>query len=152
MNQPPMFGAVREELRKRIDYVWQSDKLSPAERCLIHILTIEDAFGMDNAISISKVQDLQFRKGEYMHGARAIKDAVKSLLEVHGLPIGSCRVPGRNGYFFIVTDADAELASRPLQAEIFSMFRRLKVISPKSAFVRGLQGQIELLCSETKEV
>lgn len=94
---------------------------------------------MDKAMSIAVIQktvDIADRR---------VKDSVKTLLEEYGVPIGSSRIPGKNGYYFLLTDLDAEEASRPIKAEIFSMFRRLKVLSPKSAFVRSLQGQMDML-------
>ena len=97
------------------------------------------AFGMGQAMSIAVIQKT------VNISDRLVKDAVKGLLERCEVPIGSCRVPGKNGYFLCCSAADAAAAARPYESEIFSMFRRLKALSPKSAFVRHLEGQMALL-------
>jgi len=79
---------------------------------------------------------------------RSVKQSVKTLLEEHDIPIGSCRRVPNNGYYFVVDDADAEEAVRPLKAEIFSLFRRIKGLSPNSQFVRELNGQLAMLSPE----
>jgi len=135
-----LFSEVNADLRRRVEDVLASGNILNVERDVLKAIMHYPSFGRHTAISIASIQS---HHGNYSD--RAIKGAVKSLLEEHGIPIGSCRTPGQNGYYLIISDKDAEEASRPLQNEIMSMFRRLKVLSPKSAFVRQLNGQFELL-------
>lgn len=143
-----LFAPVEDDIRRRVNNAFASN-LTNVERYVLQSLIRENSFGRSSPLSIARMQSWWVQNDRYMATDRAIKDAVKGLLENHGLPIGSCRTPGQNGYYFITSDADAEEASRPLQNEIYSMFRRLKVINPKSAFVRQLQGQIQLLSEES---
>lgn len=75
---------------------------------------------------------------------RAVKAAVKALLEDHDVAIGSSR--GKDhGYFLIVNDAAAAAATRPLLAEIRSLARRCRALDPRtSRYLRGLLGQMEV--------
>lgn len=146
MTQVELFVDVEFLLRERISFLMRFAPLSRCELKVIEALLHYYAFGRERAVSISKMQLLW--AGGTVYSDRSVKDAVKGLLETHNLPIGSCRVPGKHGYYLIQDDTDAEEASRPLRNEIHSMFRRLKVISPKSSFVRGLQGQMDLLKEE----
>lgn len=149
-NQLAMFIDVESDIRQRVSMAHGSGKLTGVQSFVLWTLEQENAFGIDKAVSIETLQNIWNNTcTPKAPSDRAIKDAVKTLLEEFAVPIGSCRIPGKNGYFFIDSDISAEAASRPLRAEIFSMFRRLKVISPKSAFVRQLQGQIALLSEES---
>lgn len=141
-----LFSEVNADLRRHVASVMESGTLLPVERAVLTAIMHYPSFGRHTAISIASIQS---HHGNYSD--RAIKGAVKSLLEEHGIPIGSCRTPGQNGYYLIISDKDAEEASRPLQNEIMSMFRRLKVLSPKSAFVRQLNGQMDMLSKESHE-
>lgn len=144
--QLAMFTDAETEIRQRVDVALRCGTLTGVQSFVLWTLEQENAYGIDKAVSIQTLQNIWNNTcTPTALSDRSIKDAVKTLLEQHAIPIGSCRTPGRNGYFFIASDSDAEDASRPLRNEIFSMFRRLKVISPKSSFVRQLQGQIELL-------
>lgn len=144
-----MFTDAKEEIRNRVDVALRSPGLTGVQSFVLWALQQENAFGIDKAVSIETLQNIwNSTATPQAPSDRKIKESVKGLLEEFDIPIGSCRIPGRNGYFFISSDRDAEEASRPLRNEIFSMFRRLKVISPKSSFVKQLQGQIELLKEE----
>src|SRR5882672_3506876 len=134
-----LFSEVNADLRRRVEDVMASGNILKVERDVLKAIMHYPSFGRHTAISIAEIQKV------YSYSDRTIKGAVKSLLEEHGIPIGSCRTPGQNGYYLIVSDKDAEEASRPLQNEIMSMFRRLKVLSPKSAFVRQINGQMDML-------
>lgn len=144
-----MFTDAEHDIRCRVSMAHQSGELTGIQSFVLWTLEQEGAFGIDKAVSIETLQNIWNNTcTPQAPSDRAIKGAVKGLLEDFSVPIGSCRVPGRNGYFFISSDADAEEASRPLRSEIFSLFNRLRVISPKSSFVRELQGQITLLKEE----
>lgn len=148
--QLAMFTDAECEIRHRVDVALRSEKLTGTASFVLWTLEQENAYGINNAVSINTLQNIwENTATPNAPSDRSIKDAVKGLLEDHDIPIGSCRIPGKSGYFFISSDSDAEDASRPLRAEIFSMFRRLKVINPKSAFVRKLQGQISLMEEES---
>lgn len=145
MVQASLFNEVEEDLRERMRELLRSDSLIFSEKAVILCLLSESAFGQNRAISIDRIQCLSLKAGDGEYGDRTIKQAVKSLLEKYGLPVGSCRIPGQNGYYICISDSDAEDAVRPLKAEIFSLFRRIKGLSPNSAFVRQLNGQMELM-------
>lgn len=145
--QIDLFSSVEANIRERIASAFRSS-LEPCERAVLW--AIEKHYGQASAIGIAEMQDAWRTNDQKVWADRAIKGAVKSLLEVHEIPIGSCRVPGRNGYFICITASDIEEAERALRNEIFSLFRRLKCISPKSAFVRELSGQMALLAEDNK--
>lgn len=148
-SQIAMFNDAEEDIRHRVNMAMRSQEIKPVQSFVLHTMDSEDAFGLHKAVSIQRLQYLWDQSiARRAPSDRVIKDAVKALVEKFDIPIGSSRSPGRSGYYYIQTDADAEEASRPLRNEIFSMFRRLKVISPKSLFVRQLQGQMELLKEE----
>lgn len=138
-----MFGQdITEDIRRLSSMAFQSGKLTGIQSFVLWTLQDQDAYGIDKAVSIQVIQNIWNNTCTPKAPAdRSIKDAVKILLEEHAVPIGSSRIPGRNGYFFCCSDADAEEAVRPYINEIHSMFRRIKVLSPKSAFVRQLNGQ-----------
>lgn len=123
----------------------EGDSLGPSERAVLRHLLAGPSFGRGMAQSIDSMQLMWRRNGVTVYDDRTIKKSVKALLEEHGVPIGSCRIPGQNGYYIIVSDNDAREAERPLRNEIFSLFRRISVISPKSSFVRHLNGQMDML-------
>lgn len=149
--QLAMFTDAEEDILRRVGVALLSPDLTKTEKMVLDCLIRENAFGLHKVVSIAKIQGWASAVPPHrIPTDRTIKDAVKRLLEVYDVPIGSSRIPGRNGYAFICTDKDAEDASRPLRNEIYSMFRRLKVISPKSSFVRQLQGQFELLKPEAE--
>lgn len=142
--QIAMFSDVEDILRHRIGDVLQ--KIEGVDSFVLWTLQDQESFGIDAAVSIETIQNIWDNTvSKKVPSDHRIKQAIKTLIEDFELPIGGCRIPGKNGYYFVVSDSDAEDASRPLRSEIFSMFRRLKVISPTSAFVRQLQGQITLL-------
>lgn len=145
--QLAMFTDAEETIRQKVNMALQAD-LSPVERAVLDALMFCPAFGKHLMISTDEMQAAWALDRKKIHDRRMVRAAIKTLLEVHDIPIGSSRTPGDNGYWFIVSDDEAEDASRHLRNEIYSLFRRLKVISPKSAFVRQLQGQIELLKEE----
>lgn len=71
---------------------------------------------------------------------RTIKRAIKLLVEEHGIAIGSSRTAS-NGYFFIRTPEQSKAALAPLLAEIRSLARRCRVLSPRTAYIRRVHGQ-----------
>jgi hypothetical protein len=143
------FPTVEEDIKMRIDAALIHEALTPVERAVLECLMQgHPTFGRQSTMTIAYMQSMCVFRDKKSYSPRSIKGAVKSLLEVYNIPIGSSRTPGDCGYWVIVSDEEAEEASRPLRNEIFSMFRRLAIISPKSAFVRKLNGQIELLRQE----
>ena len=147
--QIDLFNTIEQDLSERIDAAQQSGKLQPVERAVL--LKVSRRYGQERAISIATMQKIWGYASVKIYSDRAIKQAVKTLLEEFAIPIGSCRIPGRAGYYLIVSPQDAIDAERPLRNEIYSMFRRLKVINPRSAFVRHLNGQIELWKANTPD-
>lgn len=140
-----MFTDAEAEVRRRVSLALQSEMLTRFESFVLWTLEQQEAFGMNRAVSIETLQNIWINTATPKPPSdRTIKDAVKSLLEMYGIPIGSCRIPGRNGYYLCTSDSDAEEAVRPLKSEIFSLFRRIKALSPKSEFVRKLNGQLDL--------
>lgn len=149
-SQLAMFTDAEHDIRCRVSMAHQSGELTGIQSFVLWTLEQEGAFGIDKAVSIETIQNIWNNTcTPQAPSDRAIKGAVKGLLEDFSVPIGSCRVPGRNGYYMCVQDSDAEDAVRPLKSEIFSLFRRIKALSPQSSFVRELQGQITLLKEET---
>jgi hypothetical protein len=73
---------------------------------------------------------------------RSVKAAVKELVEVHGLPIGSSRgeVPG---YYLIVTPQEAEVVCRVYEAEIRSLSRRVRTLRGMD-YAKRLLGQVAI--------
>jgi hypothetical protein len=149
-QQPFEFASqqIEADIRAKIAAVHAKNVLIPCETAVLLRLGASQAFGSDHAVSIAAMQEQWRRDGLPVYGDRSIKAAIKTLLEEHNLPIGACRIAPRNGYHFVTSDEEAEAAVRPLKAEIFSMFRRIKILAPRSAFVRKLQGQLELLEGE----
>jgi hypothetical protein len=146
--QSLLFTDAQPTILEKVNVARQSPDLTKTESFVLDRLIRGSAFGLDNVVSIQTMQRMAKAQGLKPPSDRSIKDAVKTLLEVYDIPIGSCRIPGKNGYYFCVSDEDCEDAVRPLKAEIYSMFRRIKVLSPKSAFVKRLQGQMALLSEE----
>lgn len=84
--------------------------------------------GAADPITIAQLQkNLRHGPDDRLTSPRLVKDSIKQLIEVFGIPIGASRRPPA-GYFLIVTPADAEAAARPLLAEIHSLSRRLRCI------------------------
>lgn len=143
--QLAMFTDAEADIRHRSNAAHQSGKLTGVESFVLWTLEQENAYGMDKAVSIQTLQNIWNNTcTPNAPGDRSIKGAVKTLLEEYAIPIGSCRIPGRNGYYLCIHDSDAEDAVRPLKSEIFSLFRRIKALSPKSEFVRKLNGQLTM--------
>lgn len=146
-GQLSMFTPKPEDtIRLKVDAALAAS-LSDCERAVVTMLHPR-ALGKLYMMSTDFMQESWRCDGLKVHDRRAVRAAIKTLIETHDLPIGSSRIPGNNGYFFCTTDDEAEDAVRHLKNEIYSLFDRIKVLSPKSAFVRGLQGQLQLLSEE----
>lgn len=150
MVQATLFDAVAETVWDKVAVAKAAD-LSPVERDVLSALTVPMAFGKRHIISTDDMQGIWRMCGSKVHDRRAVRAAIKTLLEVYDIPIGSSRTPGDNGYWFIQNDDEAEEATRHLKNEIMSLFRRIKVLSPKSAFVKQLQGQLALMEAEAAD-
>lgn len=141
---PPPLPA---ELQERIADARRSGRLSDCAADVLDLLADHPSgprAGRDRALSIAAMQEMWTRRGVHVWSERAIKDSAKFLLEEMEIAIGSSRERGRGGFYLCVSDADAESAVRPYRSEIYSLFRRIRCLSPNSAFVRRLNGQLEL--------
>lgn len=145
-----LFEEAQNAVLLRVGDAFASGNLLKSELAVLNALCRPPRFGRDRAFSIAEIQQRWKIAGEPVYSDRLIKGAVKSLLEEYEIPIGSCRVPGMSGYFLIITAEDIVETERPLRNEIISLFGRLKAISPKSHFVRMLQGQMDILSREEK--
>jgi hypothetical protein len=151
MTQQPLEFVTAEAqltIHRRLADLLADKTMLPCDKAVMIRLMSFHAYGAAKALSIAAMQFKWKADGQHVWPDRAVKQAVKNLLEKYDLPIGACRIAPHNGYYFVISDEDAEAAVRPLKAEIFSMFRRIKVLSPRSAFVRRLQGQIDLLMED----
>ena len=132
------------DLAKRIDAAVSGEtSMSPDALAVLDQLADRPAC-RTSPVSIASMQQFWKWCGCRVLTDRQVKAAVKELLEVHRIPIGSSKVPGSNGYYFILTEEDRQQAETSLIADIISLAARLKVINPKSAYARLLQGQIVL--------
>ena len=139
------FDGLPAELMQRIQYARYSGTLTDCEVDVLAVLVVGPGgprAGKAKAIQISAIQEIFTRKGGFIWSDRSIKDAVKQLLEVHGIPIGSSRASNCAGYYMIQEDSEVESTVRVWGAEIHSLLRRCKALSPKSSYVRGLLGQL----------
>lgn len=133
------------EVDRRIYAACDAGRLSPAAAAVLDLLTEWPlAAGAANAKSIRGMQDTWRARQMQVWCDRTVKAAVKELLEVHEIPVGSIRGADVHGYFLICTDEDRKQAERPLASEIISLARRLRTINPKSRYARLLMGQQEL--------
>jgi hypothetical protein len=81
--------------------------------------------------------------------AREIKGIVEQLVVTHRMKIGGRRgEPG--GYFRIVDAEDQEAAVRPYRDQIFSMWRRLRVLMGKHRLAE-LAGQLAMSVDEEEQ-
>lgn len=136
MTQALLFPEIPTSTRARILVVLGDPNLSPS--CASVLRALMYAAGRQSAISISQIQ-----VGCHWLSDRDIKAAVKELLEVHGVAIGSAR-SAPFGYFLLCSQDDIEQAERPILAEVRSLARRLRAINPDSDISRMLCGQLEL--------
>jgi hypothetical protein len=146
-----LFEDAQNTVLMRIGDAFRGGRLLKSELAVLNTLCRPPRFGRAQALSIADMQARWDVAGVAVYSDRVIKASVKSLLEEHEIPIGSCRTPGANGYFLILTHEDIVETERPIRSEIISLFCRLKAISPKSHFVKTLQGQMEILVREEKE-
>jgi len=140
MTQQPLEFVTAEAqlaIHRRLSELIVDKMMLPCDKAVMLRLMAFHAYGSSKALSIAAMQYKWRADGVHVWRDRAIKQAVKNLLEIYDLPIGSCRIAPHNGYYFVISDEDAEAAVRPLKAEIFSMFRRIKVLSPRSASCAG---------------
>lgn len=147
--QPGLFDVETPEALTRARRTLDHPGLAPVEMAVLRaLLQPSPRLGKREALGIAAMQRQWKEAGRTVYSERAVKGAVKVLIEEHEVPIGSCRVPGENGYYLLSCLEEAEDTSRPLRNEIYSLFARLKATNPKSHFVRSLAGQIELLKKE----
>ena len=135
------------DLKTRISDARESGKLTESESFVLALLVdlkTGPRAGRAQALSIAKMQGHMQRVDRKVCTERQIKASVKSLIEVHGIPICSSRDRNHGGYFLAVESADLEAAERPLRGEIISLAKRLKAFNPKSDFARHLVGQLAI--------
>ena len=98
------FGAppsILSNVHQRILDARSSGKLSDCESDVLSLLTDHrdgPRSGRSKAMQISEMQGILSRRSGHAYSDRSIKDAVKQLLEVHEVPIGSSRARGCSGY------------------------------------------------------
>lgn len=146
--QLDLFEAAQNEVMLRVNNALEKKDLEPHESAVLKALTHPPRLGRSSAFGISAMQKYWHASGQKIYSDRQIKSAVKNLLEEYGVPIGSCRTPGKNGYYLLTSPEDIAETERPLRNEIYSIFGRLKAYSPNSHFVRSLAGQMDLLKRE----
>lgn len=91
-------------------------------------------------VPLMVLQNLIYRSTQIMLSERTIKRAVALLIDKYGIAIGAART-GNNGYFFVRTPDQSQAAVRPLLAEIRSLARRCRILSPRSLYGRAVHGQ-----------
>lgn len=100
--------------------------------------------GRGNPIAI---ETLQRATGK---GERAIKGIVEQLVVTHRMKIGAARSGEKVGYFVVVDAEDLEVAVKAYREQIFSMWRRLRVLlAPR--VLRELHGQLVIGSEEHGE-
>jgi hypothetical protein len=136
---------VSGELEKRIADA-RADGTSPCARAVLNLIADghNPSVSRFRAMSIAVMQSTWRFTGAHVWSDRPIKDAVKELLEVHGVPVGSSRSKTCSGYFLIASPEDIAAAERPIRNEIISLAKRLRTINPKSTFARRLAGQLPI--------
>jgi hypothetical protein len=140
---PPIMANVQQ----RILDARSSGKLTDCEADVLTLLTDGPSgprLGRARAMQISEMQGVLSRRTGHVYSDRSIKGAVKQLLEVHEVPIGSSRTVGCSGYFLLESDEDLQASERPLKGELLSIARRLKALNPRSTFARQLVGQLQM--------
>jgi hypothetical protein len=150
LEVPP---ALPAELVQRVHDARYSGKLSDCESAVLDLLVGLPSgphAGKAKALQISEMQRIWTRSGIHVWPDRSVKDAVKQLLEVHHVPIGSSRAAGCSGYFLLADIEDMEAAKRPLRGELLSIAKRLRSLDPKCQFARALVGQLSI-DSETQQ-
>jgi hypothetical protein len=125
-----------------------SGKLAPRERVVLDMLCGEvkgddGHFGRNEAITGPQIREKALQLGVRMD-RRMLSDAVATLIETWHIPIGTSKGAKGSpaGYFLTVSDEDQEKAFDELWAQIRSMIRRARVLSPKTRHGRQLVGQL----------
>ncbi|MCC6301790.1 MAG: hypothetical protein IT489_03200 [Gammaproteobacteria bacterium] len=101
-----------------------------AERILQHK-------GWRNPISVRDLCAL-FERSE-----DTIKHTVADLVVIHGIRIGGARVGDKVGYYAIETEEDLDRACKPLEGQIFAMWRRVRKLRDPH-YMRDLRGQLRI--------
>ena len=118
--------------------------LTPCERDVIASLLSGPYVSRQNPISIAKMQIIwRTTTPRRYHHERKVREAVKHLVEHHGVPIGSAHTR-RAGFFLMVSEEDIAATEAHLLKGTLSMLRRLRAINPKSDISRRLCGQLEI--------
>ena len=143
---PELPGGLPEELSRRIHDALYQRTLNELEMAVLCLLVFSEPChaGRERALSIAAIQNRLKRESGKSFTDRAIKDAVKELVERHEVPIGSCRGVSHPGYFLLATDDDRAAAARPVLRQALSELRRFRILSPKTSFGRALNGQAKL--------
>ena len=140
---PQMPAGMPPELQSRIQFAYASTDLKPCERQVLYTLLYGQSkprVGRAQAMRRTQMQAWWQVQNMPAFGERDIKAAVKSLIEEHGVPIGSART-STPGYFLVASVEDLEAARGPIIAEIKSMAERCRVLDWRTSFARRVQGQ-----------
>ena len=134
------------ELCRRVQYTID-DLEAPAfvRAVLLTLLDLTDPrLGGKTTVTLFEIQHHLEKIRDLYLSDRLIKQAVKVLVETHGIAIGSAR-GAEHGYYFVTTDEQAQKAVKPLLGEIRSLVVRCRALSPKSRYIQHLLGQTEVL-------
>lgn len=91
-------------------------------------------------VPLITLQNLIYRSSQILMSDRTIKRAIALLIEKYGIAVGASRTDN-HGYFFVRTPEQSQAAIRPLLAEIRSLARRCRILSPRSLYGRAVHGQ-----------
>lgn len=134
----PLFGGAQEDLREvpKPDVYFGRGGRGPSPDELLIAAEIFQAKGYGKPVPIARLkQDTKLDE-------RSIKGVVAQLRDEFKMPIGARREQP-SGYFWIVTEADQEEATRAYRAQVLSMCRTLRILdSPRRR--SELAGQVEL--------
>lgn len=119
-------------------------KMTPCESDVIAALLSGPYASREHPVSIAAMQTIwRTSCGGCYHHERKVREAVKHLVEVHGLPIGSVHhAPA--GFFLMCSPEDVAATEAHLLKGTLSMLRRLRAINPKSEISRRLCGQLDI--------
>jgi hypothetical protein len=134
--------SVPAELRQKIQSTL-SDLDAPSFvravlRALLDLSSVE-------AVSLFQIQDHLDRRYRTIVSPRLVKRAIKELIETYGIAIGAGRGTATHGYYFILSDKQAQEAVVPLLGEIRSLAKRVRCLSPNTPYIQHLLGQMEVL-------
>ena len=96
----PLATDAEDAILNKVALAMDSPRISRIERHVLWVLSNEDAFGLEKAVSITRIVHCADYPGT---SEREVGDAVKTLVASYDVPIGR----GNNGYYFILAALDA---------------------------------------------